>query len=81
MALYQRRLASSTYSLRRSLENRGKRLTEMLKKAQEIARYAPPDLPDMEELDEMEDSERERLEDMIAAVSLARNPDQVKRGS
>ena len=32
MALYQRRLASSTYSLRRSLENRGKRLTEMLKK-------------------------------------------------
>src|SRR5207302_3592242 len=37
-----------------------------------------PDLPDMEELDEMEDSERERLEDMIAAVSLARNPDQVK---
>jgi superfamily II DNA or RNA helicase len=78
MALYQRRLASSTYSLRRSLENRGKRLTEMLKKAQEIARFAPPDLPDMEELDEMEDSERERLEDMIAAVSLARNPDQVK---
>src|SRR6266699_1753304 len=78
MALYQRRLASSTYSLRRSLENRGKRLTERLKKAQEIARYAPPDLPDMEGLDEMEDSERERLEDMIAAVSLARNPDQVK---
>jgi superfamily II DNA or RNA helicase len=78
MALYQRRLASSTYALRRSLENRVKRQTEMLKKAQEIARYAPPDLPDMEELDEMEDSERERLEDMIAAVSLARNPDQVK---
>src|ERR1700722_9865323 len=73
MALYQRRLASSTYSLRRSLENRGKRLTEMLKKAQEIARFAPPELPDMEELDEMADSERERLEDMIAAVSLARN--------
>jgi len=78
MALYQRRLASSTYGVRRSLENRIKRQTEMLKKAQEIARYAPPDLPDMEELDEMEDSERERLEDMIAAVSLARNPDQVK---
>ena len=78
MALYQRRLASSTYALRRSLENRAKRLGEMLKKAQEIARYAPPDLPDMDELDEMEDSERERLEDMIAAVSLARNPEQVK---
>jgi superfamily II DNA or RNA helicase len=78
MALYQRRLASSTYSLRRSLENRAKRIGEMLKKAQDVARYAPPDLPDMEELDEMEDYERERLEDMIAAVSLARNPEQVK---
>src|ERR1700683_1458191 len=78
MALYQRRLASSTYSLRRSLENRAKRLADMLKKAQEIARFAPPDLPDMDELDEMEDSERERLEDIIAAVSIASNPEQVK---
>ena len=32
----------------------------------------------MEELEEMEDSERERLEDMIAAITLAQNPDQVK---
>src|SRR5207248_2425816 len=63
---------------RRSLENRAKRLSEMLKKAQEIARTAPPDLPDMDELEEMEDSERERLEDIIAAVTLAQNPDQVK---
>ena len=78
MALYQRRLASSTFALRRSLENRAKRQADMLKKAQEIARFAPPDLPDLEELDEMEDSERERLEDMIAAVSIARNPEQVK---
>lgn len=78
MALYQRRLASSTYSLRRSLENRAKRLADSLKKAQEIARFAPPDLPDLDELDEMEDSERERLEDIIAAVSIASNPEQVK---
>ncbi|HME32461.1 MAG TPA: DEAD/DEAH box helicase [Terriglobales bacterium] len=33
MALYQRRLASSTYALRRSLENRSKRLGDMLKRA------------------------------------------------
>jgi superfamily II DNA or RNA helicase len=78
MALYQRRLASSTYSLRRSLENRAKRLAEMLKRAQEIARTAPPDLPDIDELDEMEDFERERLEDIIAAITLAQNPEQAK---
>jgi superfamily II DNA or RNA helicase len=77
MALYQRRLASSTYALRRSLENRAKRLAENLKKAQEIARFAPPDLPDMEELDEMEDSERERLEDILDAVTMAGNREQV----
>ena len=45
MALYQRRLASSTYALRRSLENRAKRLDEMLKKAQEIARPRPAGSP------------------------------------
>ncbi len=78
MAMYQRRLASSTYSLRRSLENRIKRLTDRLQRAQEIALVAPPDLPDVDELEEMEDFERERLEEMIAAVSLAQNPEQVK---
>ena len=45
-----------------SLENRAKRLDDGLKKAQEIARTAPPDLPDADELDEMDESERERLE-------------------
>src|SRR5271157_3338685 len=59
MALYQRRLASSTHALRHSLENRARRLTEGLKRAQELARTAPPDLPDIEELEEMEEAERE----------------------
>lgn len=74
MALYQRRLASSTYSLRHSLENRARRLRESLKKAAELARSAPIDLPTPEELEEMEDVERERLEDILAAVTLSQNP-------
>lgn len=60
MVMYQHRLASSTYSLRRSLENRIKRLTDKSKEAQKIALTAPPDLRRMDELEEMEDSERER---------------------
>src|SRR5271157_438637 len=44
-----------------------------------MARSAPPELPDIDELDEMEDFERERLEDLIAAVTLAQNPDQVRQ--
>ena len=78
MSLYQRRLASSTYAMRRSLENRARRLEEGLKRAQELIRTAPPDLPDWEELDEFEDAERERLERMLEAITLAGNAEQVR---
>jgi superfamily II DNA or RNA helicase len=78
MALYQRRLASSTAAMRHSLENRVRRLEASLKRAHELARMAPPDLPDPEELEEMEESERERLEEILDAITLASNPEQVK---
>jgi len=78
MSLYQRRLASSTFAMRRSLENRIRRLEEGLKRAQELARLAPPELPDPEELEEMEDFERESLEEMLEAITLAGNAEQVR---
>ena len=78
MSLYQRRLASSTYAMRRSLENRARRLQEGLKRAQDLARLAPPDLPDPEEIEEMEESERERLEALLQAVTLAGSAEQVR---
>ena len=76
MSLYQRRLASSTYAMRHSLQNRAKRLEEGLKRAHDLARLAPPDLPDPDELEEMEESERERLEELLAAITLAGNAQQ-----
>ena len=45
MSLYQRRLASSTYAMRHSLENRARRLDVALKQAQELALIAPPPHP------------------------------------
>ena len=78
MSLYQRRLASSTNAMRRSLENRARRLEDGLKHAQELVQTAPPSLPDWEELDEFEDAERERLERMLEAITLAGNADQVR---
>jgi hypothetical protein len=66
--------STSTYSLRHSLENRVRRLRENLKRAKELARLAPSDLPSQEDLEEMEDDERERLEDILSAVSLSQNP-------
>jgi superfamily II DNA or RNA helicase len=78
MSLYQRRLASSIFAMRRSLEKRAHRLEEGLKRAQDLVRMAPPDLPDPEELEEMEEGERERLEQMLEAVTLADNADHVR---
>ena len=78
MSLYQRRLASSTYALRRSLEKRAQRLEENLKRAVDLSQTAPPVLPDPEDLEEMEEAERERLEEMIEAVTLAANAEQVR---
>ncbi len=79
MALYQRRLASSTRAMRRSLENRARRLETGLKKAQDLVRLAPPDIPDPEEIEEMEEGERERLEEMLEAITLAGNAEDVRR--
>jgi superfamily II DNA or RNA helicase len=80
MSLYQRRLTSSTHAMRRSLEKRAKRLEHGLKKAQQLAQQAPPDfdIPDPEELEEMEENERERLEEMLEAITLAGNAQQVR---
>ena len=78
MSLYQRRLASSTYAMRRSLDNRARRLEEGLKRAQDLVRTAPPNIPDPEELEEFEDAERERLERMLEAITLAGNAEQVR---
>ncbi len=78
MSLYQRRLASSTYALRHSLENRAKRLEEALARANELAQQTPPELPDAEEIEEMEDADRERLEEILEAITLTGNANQVR---
>ena len=77
MSMYQRRLASSTHAIRRSLENRARRLAESLRAAQFIAQN-PPSLPSELEMEEMEDAEREKLEEILDAITLANNPDQVR---
>ncbi|MEK6716442.1 MAG: SNF2-related protein, partial [candidate division NC10 bacterium] len=78
MSLYQRRLASSTYAMHRSLENRSHRLQEGLRRADELLRTAPPEIPDPEEIEEMEEAERERLEALLDAITLAGNRHEVE---
>ena len=78
MSLYQRRLASSTHAMLRSLENRAKRLEDGLEQAHELVRKAPPTLPDLEDLEELEEAERERLEAILDAITLTGNAEQVR---
>lgn len=81
MSLYQRRLASSIYAIRRSLEKRVKRLEDGLEQAQDLIKTATPDLsnlPNWEELEEYEDDERERIEELLEAISLTGKAEQVR---
>jgi hypothetical protein len=64
--------------MRHSLENRAKRLEDGLKRAQELISLSPPDIPDPEEIEEMEDYEREQLEKMLDAITLALNANQIQ---
>jgi superfamily II DNA or RNA helicase len=77
MTLYQRRLTSSARAIRSSLEKRARRLREGLKRAQELLRSMPPDIPDAQEFEEMEDHEREKLEEILDAQTLAENAEEV----
>ncbi len=78
MSLYQRRLASSTYAMRRSLQNRADRLETGLKEARTLAQQAPPDLPDLEDLEELEDEEREKIERLTEAITLTNSAEEVR---
>jgi superfamily II DNA or RNA helicase len=77
MTLYQRRLASSTYAVQRSLDKRAGRLEEALRRGQQLITEAL-EVPDADELEEMEEEEREKWEERLALMSLARNPQEIR---
>ena len=74
MALYQRRLASSARAIRRSLENRARRLENNLQNPQTLDRNrGPGNIPDLEDLadDELAEADRIRLENQLDAFTMA----------
>lgn len=77
MSLYQRRLASSTYAIRRSLEHRIERLKALLKSGR-IADQEAPDVPDADELEEMSEEEQVKLENKLEAVTIAATEQQLR---
>jgi len=77
MTLYQRRLASSTFAVQRSLENRAQRLDTALKRGKELLEEVV-EIPDPEDLEEMDEAEREKWEERLALMSVARNPQELR---
>ena len=79
MALYQRRLASSARAIRRSLENRARRMANNLQNAQTLAATAPVNLhlPDLEDLEEMEETDRVHLENQLDAFTMVDRADEI----
>jgi len=77
LLILQRRLASSTYALLKSLQRREERLSELLKGP----RYEPTEvhLEDFEEIDDYEEEQRWREEEKWEALSVAENREELER--
>ena len=78
LIILQRRLASSTYALYRSLERRRKRLGELLQGAVE-GRRADEDSLDFETAEDLSEAERWRLEEIWETLSVAENREELRR--
>jgi len=78
LVILQRRLASSTYALYRSLERRKKRLEELLQGVQEERRGDEGSL-DFEAVEDMSEEERWRQEEIWETLSVAENRQELER--
>ncbi|MFH1911922.1 MAG: helicase-related protein [Pseudomonadota bacterium] len=72
LVILQRRLASSTYALFRSLERRRKRLTDLLRGAQEKGKPAEETF-DFDAVEDLSEEERWKEEELWETLSVAEN--------
>jgi len=79
LVILQRRLASSTYALLRSLERRKKRLEDLLQRAQEGRRVEEERSLDFEAVEDMSEEERWRQEEIWETLSVAENRQELER--
>ncbi|MFQ5964571.1 MAG: helicase-related protein [Candidatus Scalinduaceae bacterium] len=78
LVILQRRLASSTYALWKSLERRKKRLEELLKGVQEKGRI-PDNVFDFDTVEDMSEEERWKEEEIWETLSVAENREELER--
>lgn len=78
LVILQRRLASSTYALLKSLERRKKRLEDYLKGAEQRNKI-PDSTFDFEIVEDMSEEERWREEEIWETLSVAENREELER--
>lgn len=77
LLILQRRMASSTYALLRSLQRRKKRLQSLLEKPKFEVEEVP--IKDLEEIDDYEEEERWKEEEIWESLTLAENREELER--
>lgn len=80
LAILQRRLASSTYALLKSLERRKEKLEDLLKNSLiELSENNNINDSDIEEIDDLPEEERENIEKKWETITIAKNKDELLR--
>jgi SNF2 family DNA or RNA helicase len=78
LVILQRRFASSTYALMRSLERRRKRLGDLLEGVQDRGKSTAP-APDLEAVEDLSEEERWKEEEIWETLSVAENREDLER--
>ena len=78
LVILQRRLASSTYALLRSLERRQKRLEDLLKGAQERGK-TQEGIFDFDVVEDLSEQDRWKEEEIWETLSVAENREELER--
>lgn len=78
LVILQRRLASSTYALLKSLDRRKKRLEEYLQGAEQKLKLPEKDY-DFDTIDDMSEEERWQEEEIWETLSVAENKEELKK--
>jgi superfamily II DNA or RNA helicase len=78
LVILQRRLASSTFALLRSLERRKKRLEDLLEGAQEKMK-APNLSPDLDAVEDLSEEDRWKEEEIWETLSVAENREDLQK--
>jgi SNF2 family DNA or RNA helicase len=81
LLILQRRMASSTYALLKSLERRKEKLQELLKKHELKKEFAHQNftIPDFEEIDDYDEKERWETEKEWETISLAETKEELQK--